>query len=79
MQTFQSVPASSRQELIETLWNVNYDKDGTDGFGGSELIETLWNVNYQWALWITAYAQRINRNIVECKCSCISIRMKNQI
>ena len=32
-------------ELIDTLWNVNYDKSGTDGFGGGELIDTLWNVN----------------------------------
>ena len=32
-----------------------------------ELIDTLWNVNYQWAIWVTAYAQRINRYIMECK------------
>ena len=24
----------AKQELIDTLWNVNYDKSGTDGFGG---------------------------------------------
>ena len=31
------------------------------------LIETLWNVNFQWGVWVTAWARRINRNIVECK------------
>ena len=34
------------QELIETLWNVNYFKKAVEAGIDEELIETLWNVNY---------------------------------
>ena len=32
-------------ELIDTLWNVNTDKNGQDALDLMELIDTLWNVN----------------------------------
>ena len=34
-----------KNELIETLWNVNTVMSGVKSTEVSELIETLWNVN----------------------------------
>ena len=33
------------EELIETLWNVNFLDDESSKYALIELIETLWNVN----------------------------------
>ena len=35
----------------------------------AELIETLWNVNQYTRAMLTILKDRINRNIVECKCN----------
>ena len=35
----------TRQELIDTLWNVNAQPVKTTAGAASELIDTLWNVN----------------------------------
>ena len=32
-------------ELIDTLWNVNFDPVSFAGLWFAELIDTLWNVN----------------------------------
>ena len=36
-----------RQELIETLWNVNWNQGRLKERKEKELIETLWNVNLE--------------------------------
>ena len=33
------------RELIDTLWNVNPEKEGNMTMKERELIDTLWNVN----------------------------------
>ena len=53
-------------ELIDTLWNVNYVIDGKSFAILSELIDTLWNVNHL-SLVIELRRIRINRYIMECK------------
>ena len=32
-------------ELIDTLWNVNIEKQNKENKDSTELIDTLWNVN----------------------------------
>ena len=56
-----------RQELIETLWNVNIIKFLASALLVPELIETLWNVNLSDKSTLAVRSTRINRNIVECK------------
>ena len=34
-----------RQELIDTLWNVNLHYRDRKSYSNRELIDTLWNVN----------------------------------
>ena len=34
-----------KQELIDTLWNVNFDIMSNSRGATAELIDTLWNVN----------------------------------
>ena len=54
--------------LIETLWNVNKKITESKCFPLMVLIETLWNVNYRESC--RGFSRiRINRNIVECKCT----------
>ena len=35
----------NKNELIDTLWNVNCRQSGSFRAFGMELIDTLWNVN----------------------------------
>ena len=37
-------------ELIDTLWNVNLDKNNMYYPNHHELIDTLWNVNFSSAM-----------------------------
>ena len=37
--------AGQREVLIDTWWNVNYDKNGAYFTFGRVLIDTWWNVN----------------------------------
>ena len=39
----------ARQELIDTLWNVNEVGPYCPIFAANELIDTLWNVNLHFA------------------------------
>ena len=59
--------------LIETLWNVNWGRFSIDSGKVGVLIETLWNVNVS-ACIRESVTMRINRNIVECKCSRQSVK-----
>ena len=54
------------RELIDTLWNVNYNGELHKKSYALELIDTLWNVN---CLLIKRnhFQIRINRYIMECK------------
>ena len=56
-------------ELIDTLWNVNTAPPISAVKPTCELIDTLWNVNLICAIRGEAIAVRINRYIMECKCS----------
>ena len=58
-------------ELIETLWNVNVHPLQNTEFSVHELIETLWNVNFVLIKAENHETERINRNIVECKCGLV--------
>ena len=56
----------SMNELIETLWNVNYVGEVKKTFGvriNRNIVECK---SLRWDTDLTLY-QRINRNIVECK------------
>ena len=54
-------------ELIDTLWNVNYEDCDWEDYCGSELIDTLWNVNIIDSDFMNSRTIRINRYIMECK------------
>ena len=55
------------QELIDTLWNVNYNTASKETIGMIELIDTLWNVNRMIRVRNPETGRRINRYIMECK------------
>ena len=40
------MPEKAPEELIDTLWNVNYFEIIQLQYARLELIDTLWNVNY---------------------------------
>ena len=43
--TFTIYAPNAPSELIDTLWNVNYQYGNCGCNTGCELIDTLWNVN----------------------------------
>ena len=55
------------------MWNVNLFMRFSRWTTYDELIETLWNVNAISVLDCAFNASRINRNIVECKFSSLSL------
>ena len=57
---------SDKQELIDTLWNVNITLYVDEYCCSGELIDTLWNVNENGYPELVA-PPRINRYIMECK------------
>ena len=55
-------------ELIDTLWNVNFFFLSISISVAAELIDTLWNVNLVGVGAASVGVARINRYIMECKC-----------
>ena len=63
-------------ELIDTLWNVNFFFLSISISVAAELIDTLWNVNllkYSY----TSSGVGINRYIMECKSESLSYVLRN--
>ena len=56
-----------RKELIDTLWNVNEERNSIWNTKDFELIDTLWNVNYIGGDFYKINKDGINRYIMECK------------
>ena len=54
-------------ELIDTLWNVNFFFLSISISVAAELIDTLWNVNLVGVGAASVGVARINRYIMECK------------
>ena len=59
-----------KTDLIETSWNVKEQYARSGIRMEQDLIETSWNVKYLSLGWYQM-ATRFNRNIVECKVSCL--------
>ena len=62
------IGGSEERVLIETYWNVNIYVSLILLDPSRVLIETYWNVNTD-NLYSSRVVVRINRNILECKCS----------
>ena len=62
----------SRNELIDTQWDVNDYADKLISIVNSELIDTQWDVNFRAREKEKASERRINRYIVGCKSYCIN-------
>ena len=60
---------AAKVELIDTLWNVNENLICAEMERVRELIDTLWNVNIDPGDSDFKKLGRINRYIMECKCS----------
>ena len=57
---------TEEHELIDTLWNVNFNVSHSTILFKEELIDTLWNVNNVLIICMKNMC-RINRYIMECK------------